>query len=283
MSICYYNGEFCQESSVRLPLNDLGITRGCAVFDYLRTYKGLPFHLEGHIDRLEISAKLIAIKELPYSKQEIAHAVHQLLSKTKGEMGVRIYLSAGIPSRSIFPGNAPNLLITLHPFTPFPEEFYRSGIKALPLRLDRQLVASKTCNYLNAVIALQERKDEGFEEVVYQDENGGFLEGATSNFFVVVNEKLYTAPKERVLFGITRKIVMELAEESGVSVVEKIAPIGSVWSEAFISSSNREIMPVVAIGEKVVGSGKPGPVTALLQQKFAAYVSDWCSRQKKAL
>ena len=269
--ICYLNGKYVALDQACLPVNDLGIVRGYGVFDFLRTYNGVPFKLREHVQRLQNSAKLIGLN-LPWTTEEIEAIAQDTLGRNKlPEANIRIVVTGGASADFITPLGQPSLMVIVTPVSEYPKEYYERGVKAIAVQIERFLPKAKSLNYISAIGALQQAKLTNAVEALYINQQGHVLEGTTTNFYIFRESKLIT-PKEGILKGITRDVVLELAENR-FEIVEQPIYYSDLSScdEAFITSSTKEIMPVVQIDELDISKGKPGENTQLLMQLFQNY------------
>ncbi len=269
--IYYLNGQYLALDQACLPVNDLGIVRGYGVFDFLRTYKGVPFKLREHVQRLQNSAKLIGLS-LPWSTEEIEAIAQDTLSKNNlPEANIRIVVTGGSSTDFITPLGQPSLMVMVTPVSEYPSEYYRQGIKVITVQIERSIPTAKSLNYISAIGALQQAKLINAVEALYINQQGHVLEGTTTNFFVFRGSQLIT-PKENVLNGITRNVVLELAENR-FEIVEQPIYLSELSScdEAFITATNKEIMPVVQVDELPISKGKSGENTQLLMHLFQKY------------
>lgn len=269
--ICYLNGNYVALDQACLPLNDLGIVRGYGVFDFLRTYNRVPFKLQEHVQRLQNSANLIGLS-LPWSTEEIAAIAKNTLERNHfPEANIRIVVTGGYSADFITPSGQPSLMVIITPVSQYPKNYYEQGIKVITVQTERFLPKSKSLSYISAISALQQAKLNQAVEALYVNQQGQVLEGTTTNFFVFRGSQLIT-PKKNILKGITRDVVLELAKNQ-FEIVEQ--PIDysdlSDFDEAFITSSTKEIMPVVQIDEFQISPGKPGTKTQLLMDLFHKY------------
>lgn len=269
--ICYLNGNYVALDQACLPLNDLGIVRGYGVFDFLRTYNRVPFKLQEHVQRLQNSANLIGLS-LPWSTEEIAAIAKNTLERNHfPEANIRIVVTGGYSADFITPSGQPSLMVIITPVSQYPKNYYEQGIKVITVQTERFLPKSKSLSYISAISALQQAKLNQAVEALYVNQQGQVLEGTTTNFFVFRGSQLIT-PKKNILKGITRDVVLELAKNQ-FEIVEQ--PIDysdlSDFDEAFITSSTKEIMPVVQIDEFQISPGKPGKKTQLLMDLFHKY------------
>lgn len=269
--ICYLNGNYVAFDQACLPLNDLGIVRGYGVFDFLRTYNGVPFKLREHVQRLQNSANLIGLS-LPWSSEEIEVIAKNTLEHNHfPEANIRIVVTGGSSADFITPMGQPSLMVIITPVSQYPKEYYERGIKVITVQTERFLPKSKSLSYISAISALQQAKLNNAVEALYVNQQGQVLEGTTTNLFVFRESQLIT-PKENILKGITRDVVLELAQNRFEIVEEPInySDLRS-YDEAFITSSTKEIMPVVQIDELHISQGQPGENTKFLMHLFHQY------------
>ncbi len=269
--ICYLNGNYVAFDQGCLPLNDLGILRGYGVFDFLRTYNGVPFKLREHVQRLQNSAKLIGLN-LPWPTEEIEAITQDTLRRNHlPEANIRIVATGGASADFITPLGQPSLMVIVTPVSEYPREYYEQGIKVITVQTERFIPRAKSLNYISAIGVLQQAKLTNAVEALYVNQQGHVLEGTTTNLFIFQESKLIT-PKENILNGITREVILELAKNR-FEIVEQ--PIYyselSGCDEAFITATNKEIMPVVQIDELHISKGKPGDNTQLLMDLFHKY------------
>lgn len=264
------NNKWVEEKDLVIPVNDLSVLRGYGVFDFLRTYNHTPFRLEDHINRFFNSLRIVGITP-HWTKEKIMQKVMEGIEKNKTEckeFNIRIIGTGGVGVDSVTPGVS-SLIITYTCAIEYPKEYYEKGVKVITYSTRRVLAEAKSLNYMMSILALQKGKREGAVEAIYIDEEGKLYEGTTTNFFAVIGGSLVT-PKADILTGITRKVIFEIAQKERISVEEKDIYIKDISSfdEAFISASNKEIMPVVKIDRSQVGNGKVGNVTKKLMEEF---------------
>jgi len=269
--ISYVNGEYLPLDQASLPLNDLGIVRGYGIFDYLRTYNKVPFRLREHVERLQKSAELIGLS-LPWSTEEIEGITQETLRRNNlPEASIRLVVTGGSSADFITPPEEPSLVVIVTPVAQYPVEYYEKGVKVVTVPIERFIPQAKTLNYISAIMALQQAKRANAIDALYVNQQSHVLEGTTTNFFVFRESKLIT-PKENILNGITRNVVLELAKNR-FEIVEQPIYYNDLNScdEAFITSSTKEIMPVVQIDDLQISNGKPGEKTQLLMHLFNNY------------
>ncbi len=274
MDIYYVNGQYVKEQEAKISVNDLSVIRGFGVFDFLRTYSGFPFHLDEHISRLERSARLIGL-DLPYISAEIKEITLEALRRNNHpESNIRLVATGGLSSDGITPGNSAQLLVMISKVKELPPEWYSAGAKVITSHVERFMPGAKSINYIPAILCQREARNQQAIEAVYVDRNGYILEGTTANFFALIDDTLITAPCNRVLPGITRQVLLGLAEKE-FTIVERELHKDEIRliDEAFIASSIREIVPVVAIDSIKIGDGQPGVRTKKIMKLFREYTN----------
>jgi branched-chain amino acid aminotransferase len=273
-NIFYIDGKFLPEKDAGIPVNDLAILRGYGIFDFLRTYGGKPFHLKDHLKRLEHSAKSIDLK-LPLSLEEIHDIVIETLKRNQHkDSNVRIVVTGGQTADSITPCGKPRLLVMVTEVCPCPTKWYEDGVKIITVPLERQIPAAKSLNYLSAILALKEAYQQKAVEAVYTDRRKNLREGTTSNFFIFIDGKMITPGTEEILPGITRQVVLELAEHEFEVQIRDIHMDELAKAQgAFLSSSSKQVLPVVQVDNLIIGTGKPCEQTRLLMSLFELYTT----------
>jgi branched-chain amino acid aminotransferase len=272
---CFLNGEILPASEASINVYDIGILRGYGVYDGIAVYNGKPFRFEDHMARLRRSAGSLNIS-VPYSDIEISDAISKLLVKNQQERAIlRVILTGGPTLEGIrYEPNKSTFYIVMEDFPPFPQQFIENGGMLISHEFERYLPESKTLNYIEAVRMQEERHRVGAIELLYTS-HGKVLEAATSNFFAFIGDALVT-PKDMMLKGITRKVALELAE-SHYEIEERELTLEETLSstEAFITSSFKEIVPIVRIDERTISSGKPGEKTKHLIELFSEYAKNY--------
>lgn len=268
----YVNGAFVPTDQAALPLNDLGIVRGYGIFDLLRTYGTTPFRLLEHIQRLESSASQIGL-DLPWSTTELESIVLETYARNEiPDASIRIVVTGGPSTNFMTPQGKPSLVVMVHPIAPYPESYYTEGCKTLSTLVGRIMPTVKSLNYIGAIMAMKEADKVGAVEAIYLDSQDRLTEGTRANLFVVRGDLLIT-PREGILKGITRQVVLDVAA-SEFEIVE--GPIHyqdlGEFDEAFLTSTTKDVLPVVQIDNHVIGSGKPGAVTKRVSELFNDYV-----------
>jgi branched-chain amino acid aminotransferase len=273
--IYYVNGSFVPADQATLPVNDLSIVRGYGVFDYTRSYHGKPFKLHEHLLRLERSAQAIDLA-LPWSIQELTDIVQATFDRNGFlDAGIRIVVTGGPSADFMTPPNQPSLLVMITPIKNSMAPQQATGAKVTTVAMERVLPTVKSINYLGAVMAVEAAKRQGAVEALYRTEDGRLTEGTRANLFAFRGNQLIT-PKEEVLAGITRAVVMEIAEDDFEVVEGELFYTAlAEYDELFITSSTKEILPVIQVDDQVIGDGKPGAKTRKLLDLFHTYVKNY--------
>jgi branched-subunit amino acid aminotransferase/4-amino-4-deoxychorismate lyase len=267
---CYLNGKIMPVDEAQVSIKDIGLLRGFGIYEALATTNRKPFMFADHMARYRRTANELHLK-IPASEEEILAAINDLVERNVPEgqeATVKFFVTGGTAIHGIeYDYETPTFYMLVDPLVPFAPQYYTDGASVTVFEHLRQFPQLKTTNYIQAVMLQQARKDAGAIEILYTW-GGKVLECATSNFMIVKDGKIITA-KDNILFGITRKVALDVArphfpiEEREVSVEELHAA-----DEAFLTSSFKDVMPVVKVGDKVIGSGKVGPVTKRVMELF---------------
>ena len=258
------NGEMVQENSLSISAFDLAIQRGYGIFDFLVTINGKPIFLDDHIARFYTSAKLM---HLPVSlnQSDLIEAIDQLMRKNNlPNSGIRMTLTGGNSPDGYSIGK-PNLIISQSPYT-YQNQVFENGLKLITNEHQRQLPFIKTIDYLKAIYLQPTIKAAGADDVLYCF-NGLVTECPRANFFMVNEQGEVLTPKENILHGVTRKKILEL-NDYRIKEADITVEMLATAKEAFISSSTKNILPVISISGKIIGEGKPGPITRNLYQQM---------------
>ena len=277
MTLCYMNGKYAPISECHLPVTDMAIQRGAAVFEAIRIYDGKLFGMEMHLERFARSAEgagIAAGNILPRLPEIFKAGVK--MEGCPGEGLVRPYITGGdINNKGSFP--EPRFFVLFGGINKTPEEERRRGAVLEPNRMERPFPLCKSINYLLALIPLG-GGDKVNHESLYMPA-GEITEAMTNNFFLCKDGKIITAPAGRVLDGVTRSVVLTLARENGFTIEERCPREDELpqADEAFITGTVNEILSVVRVGNITIGSGRPGPVAAHLYRLFLSNIGRWLS------
>jgi branched-chain amino acid aminotransferase len=270
MSIYYIDGEFVQAQAACLPVDDLSILRGFGVFDFLRTYGGRPFHLKDHLARLKRSAELIGLK-VGRPLSEIADIVGETLRRNgHAEANIRIVVTGGSSPDCFLPAGRPRLLVLVTPLTPLPETWQQDGVGIVTIPYSRYLPNAKSINYIPAIHAMQDARRQGAVEALYVKPDGRVTEFTTSNLFAVIDGRLLT-PETDLLPGITRQVVLGLDLPLPAQIGDLTLEALHGAEEVFLTSSTKEVVPVVRIDRRPVADGRPGKRTRETMARFRDY------------
>ncbi len=264
----YIDGRWAHPREATISINDTAILRAYSVFESLRTYDRRPFHLDEHLARLYRSAELIDL-DIPYTREQIAAVIREVIARNAYKHAtIRIFVTGGETEDSILPTGKPVLVVLITPLGERDMQRFAQGIKVITTHLQRIMPEAKTNNYVAAVRALKEAARHNATDVLFVNEQGHVLEATRSNFFIFRGDTLVT-PRQGILIGVTRNVVLNLARDR-FAVEERPVLLDelSLVGEAFITSSSKEILPVVQIDDLVIGDGKPGPRTIELEQRF---------------
>ncbi|MBI5004175.1 aminotransferase class IV [Candidatus Kaiserbacteria bacterium] len=270
---CYFNGQIMPIDEAKVGIKDIGILRGFGIYEAMGTASRRPFMFEDHMARYRRTADELHLK-IPATEDEILAAINDLIARNVSEdkeATIKFFITGGATIHGIeYDYEHPTFFMLVDPHIPFESHYYTEGAVVTVFEHLRQFPQLKTTNYIQAVMLQQARKDAGAIEILYTW-GGKVLECATSNFMIVKDGKIITA-KEDILFGITRKVALDVArplftiEERDVSLDELYAA-----DEAFLTSSFKDVMPVVKVGDKLIGEGRVGPVTKRVIELFEEY------------
>lgn len=278
------DGRIVPRSYAVLPVSDLGVLRGYSVFDYTRTYGMVPFMVREHAARLRSSAKKIGIV-CPYSVDLLVELATKLIKKEGApDRGLRFILSGGdARGLSPAPGSAPRLIIVTEPITPNDPSWRDVGGYLMAQSIRRDIPAAKTTGYVHAVRLDRERKRQKACDILYVVD-GVIRECSIANFFLIKKGKVITA-KSDILPGITRTLALRLAKKlfGAANVVERDVFVEElkVADEAFVTATNKEIVPIVRVGAETIGIGLPGEITIRLRDAYEDFVRKYVARYER--
>ncbi len=276
----YVDGKFYDEKTAKVSVFDHGLLYGDGIFEGIRAYHGRVFKLKEHIDRLFYSAKAILL-QIPLSPAAVTDAVVETCRRNKIRDGyIRLVVTRGVGTLGLNPRGCkkPSVIIIAGKIQLYPEEYYRKGLEIITVPTVRNLhsalnPAIKSLNYLNNILAKIEANNAGCEEAIMMNAEGYVAECTGDNLFIIKGDRLMTPPLSAgALYGITRQVVMEIAAESGLQVSEPNLTRYDLFNaeECFVTGSAAELVPVVKIDGRVIGSGKPGPQTRKLMDRYHA-------------
>src|ERR1035441_6361203 len=276
----FMDGKYYSERDAKVSVFDHGLLYGDGVFEGIRAYHGRVFKLKEHIDRLFYSAKAILL-EIPMSHAQLMKATVETCRANKLRDGyIRLVVTRGVGTLGLNPRSCkkPSVIIIADKIQLYPQEYYQRGLDIITVPTVRNLhsalnPAIKSLNYLNNILAKIEANNAGVEEAVMLNAEGFVAECTGDNLFIVKNRALFTPPLSAgALYGITRQTVIELAEEAGLKVSEPNLTRYDLFNadECFLTGTGAELIPVVKIDGRVIGTGKPGPITRRLEEDYHA-------------
>jgi branched-chain amino acid aminotransferase len=276
----YITGKLVPQEDAKISVFDHGLLYGDGVFEGLRTYGGKVFRLEEHVERLYDSAKAIWLT-IPMTPQEMSDAVYDTVRANDLEDGyIRLIVTRGAGSLGLDPNKCsnPQVIIIADAIALYPAEFYEKGLSIVTVSVTRTSPAAlspriKSLNYLNNILAKIEGLQAGCIEALMLNHKGEIAECTGDNIFLVRKGVLYTPPIDAgILEGVTRDAVIELARDNGTEVREIALTKHDVYiaDEVFLTGTAAEVIPVVKIDSRTIGSGKPGPTTLDLKKRFHA-------------
>jgi len=268
--ICFVDGKILRGDEACVPVDDLGLQRGYAVFDYARVYKGKPFHIGDHLARFRRSAAALHLT-IPRSDAEIIDIARTLVGELGLEnQGIRMILTGGSAHAPTLLENA-RLIVIAEELPQYPTVVYEKGVKLVTCEFERDLPYVKTTNYMTAFRLAGFKKEKGAFEILYSWQ-GKLLECARDNFFVFRGDTLVTA-KNDVLDGITRKVVLEIVRgRFDVEERDLYAKELETADEAFLASTSKQVVPVVQVDDRRIGDGSVGERTRAVMTLFDEYV-----------
>lgn len=274
----YIDGTLYPKSEARISVFDHGLLYGDGVFEGIRVYSGRIFRFAEHMDRLYESAEVIKL-QIPLSREELEQAVVDTV-KANGmsDAYIRLVVTRGEGDLGIDPKKCSrsSIIIIVDKIQLYDEKLYKEGIPIITAstrRISPDMISQrvKSLNYLNNIIAKMEANLAGVPESLMLSADGYVCECSADNIFIVKRGELLTpSPEFPILLGVTRAVVMEIAVRKGVPVRELPLTLHDVYvaDECFLTGTGAELIPVIFIDRRKIGSGKPGPVTGMLLEEF---------------
>jgi len=277
----WLNGKLVDEADAKISIFDHGLLYGDGVFEGIRVYNGKVFELDAHMDRLYESALGIRL-EIALSKKKMTDAVLKTVAANEVIDGyIRLVVTRGIGTLGLNPFICDNasIFIIADNIQLYPEELYETGMNIIsattvrnhPLAIPPQI---KSLNYLNNILAKIEALDNDVPEAVMYNHMGYVAEATGDNVFMVRDGTVFAPPVEAgSLEGVTRRVVMKLAQKEKIKVVETNLTRFDLYisDELFLTGTAAEVIGVVEIDGRKIGDGRPGPITKLLRKKFFEY------------
>ncbi len=274
----YLDGKFVEAADAKISVFDHGLLYGDGIFEGIRLYQGNVFRLEQHLERLWYSAKAIML-EIPIPRPEMAVAVCESCRQNGLRDGyIRLVVTRGVGDLGLSPWLCPkpSVFIIADKISLYPPEYYATGLAIVTVPTRRLGPASlppavKSLNYLNNILAKLEARQAGALEAVMLNDQGFVAECTGDNIFIVHHGRLFTpAAQEGALKGITRDTIFDIAASLGVPLEEHQLTRYDLWNadECFLTGTGAEVVPVVKLDGREIGSGKPGPISHRVLAEF---------------
>jgi branched-chain amino acid aminotransferase len=277
----WLDGKLVDREDAKITVFDHGLLYGDGVFEGIRVYKGRIFELDAHIKRLYESAKSIRLV-ISINQSELTRAVKETVEANSVSDGyIRLVVTRGVGTLGLNPFVCKNscIFIIADSIQLYPEELYEKGMSIIsattvrnhPLAIPPQ---AKSLNYLNNILAKIEALDNNVPEAIMYNHEGYVAEASGDNVLIVKDGVIYTPPAEAgALPGITQRVVIKLAKEENIQVVEKNLTRFDLYvcDELFLTGTAAEVIGIVNVDGRIIGDGKPGPITSLLRKKFFEY------------
>lgn len=280
MPIVYLNGQFLPLEEASIPVLDRGFLFGDGVYEVIPVYGRHPFRLEEHLQRLENSLSEVRITN-PHNRSQWHALLTELIEKNESEdQSLYLQVTRGIAPRDHhFPDRTPPTLFMMsNPLLGAPESKLKNGVSAITEIDSRWSRCNiKSINLLANVLHRQHALDQGATESILIRE-GEVTEGAASNLFALIDGTITTPPKgPQLLPGVTRDLVLELAQKHGLPAQEHSIPEAALSdaTELWVTSSTKEIVPVTSLNQQPIGDGQPGPTTLALHHHLQAFKQDF--------
>ncbi|MEP7107898.1 MAG: aminotransferase class IV [Ferruginibacter sp.] len=263
----FVNNHFLEEDKATLQVGDLAIQRGYGVFDFFRTRNNIPLFLDDYLNRFFNSSAMMRL-QLTKSREDLIEIIDELIRKNNlPESGIKLILTGGYSPESYEPV-APNLVITQQRLPSLPPGWFTTGVKVISHEYQRDLPEIKSINYLMGVWLQQKVREQHAADVLYYNQ-GIVSEFPRANVFMVTHDEKIVTPSDNILHGITRRKLLELAATK-YTVELRAVNIEEIKgaAEVFMTSTTKRILPVNQVDDAVIGIGKSGPITGLLNTAF---------------
>lgn len=279
----FLNGKLVDKADAKVSVFDHGFLYGDGVFEGIRIYEGCIFKLDEHLERLEYSAKAICLN-LPWTREQLAQFTVDTCRANNLRNGyIRLVVSRGDGDLGLSPKlcKEPNIVIIADKISLYPQELYDKGMRIVTVPTRRINPAAlppmvKSLNYLNNILGKIEAHNAGVAEAIMLNDQGYVAECTADNVFIVLKGRILTpAGYSGALRGITRDVVIGLAREAGIEVVETNLTRYDLFiaDECFLTGTGAELIPVVDIDARRIGTGQPGPVTKDILARFKSVVT----------
>ncbi len=280
----FLSGNLVDEADAKVSVFDHGLLYGDGVFEGIRAYHGKVFLLKEHVSRLYESAKAIALT-IPMTEEEMCEAVRDTCrANALSEGYIRLVVTRGVGTLGLNPYlcDKPEIIIIAAKIQLYPPELYETGLKVVTVGTVRNHPEAinpriKSLNYLNNVLAKIEAINSGVLECIMLNSQGQVAEASGDNIFVVKNGVMLTPPVWcGALDGITRRAVMQIATDAGITVKESVLQRYDLFTadEMFLTGTAAEVIAVTEVDRRQIGDGFPGGITVDLQARFKEFVKE---------
>jgi branched-chain amino acid aminotransferase len=274
------NGRITSDRDAVISVFDHGFLYGEGIYETMRTYHGRVFLYDRHTRRLRNSARMIVL-ELPFTDEQLAAHIRDTVAAADlggAEAYIRVLVTRGIGELTYDPQATPkpSVVIIVKPQVDPPAEAFEKGVRAVIVDIVRNHPGTvnpmiKSNNLMNSALAMQQALRRGAFEGIMRNFQGDLTECTTSNLFIVKNGAALTPPlASGLLPGTRRDFLFDIGKDAGIEVREEVMRDDDLYSadEAFLTSTTRELVPIVDVDDRRIGTGKPGPVTKKLLEEF---------------
>ncbi len=276
----YIDGEFFDQAEAKISVFDHGLLYGDGVFEGIRFYNGRVFRMEAHLDRLWESARSICL-DIPISREAMDEALLETIRQNGLRDGyVRLIVTRGVGNLGLNPLHCkrPGIIIIASTIALYPEEVYRKGLTVVTVATRRMGASAlnpaiKSLNYLNNILARLEANLANADEALMLNDAGNIAECTADNVFIVKRGQIMTPPiTAGALRGITRSVVFDIAAELKIKISEPELTRHDLYiaDEAFLTGTAAEVIPMINVDGRMIGNGKPGPITKRTIERFRA-------------
>jgi branched-chain amino acid aminotransferase len=281
--IVYLDGAYVDSKEAKVSVFDHGLLYGDGIFEGIRLYSGNVFRLHEHLERLEYSAKAILL-DLPLTRAQLVEATCETCRRNGLQDGyIRLVVTRGVGDLGLAPWLCakPSIFIIASTIQLYPAEHYEKGLAIVTVPTRRINPSAlpptvKSLNYLNNILGKIEARQAGALEAIMLNDQGYVAECTADNLFIVHKGTVHTpSSAQGALKGITREAMFDIADELGIPIREQNLTRYDVWcaDECFITGTAAELMPVTKLDGRVIGDGRPGPVTRRLLAAFRQRVT----------
>ena len=283
------NGKIVNKESANVSIFDRGFLYGDSIYEVTMTYKGIPFLLDEHFDRLWASASKIGL-DIQWTRDELLTEIQKGLTLLNlDRVYIRLMITRGSGEIGLDPALASNqsLFIIYRELPEYPSTWYEDGVSVIIADIMRNPKNAidpsiKSGNYLNNVLAMKEAKERGAFDAIMLDSKGNVTEATTSNIWIVKDGIYLTPPLETgLLSGITRRTLLDIGAQVGFKMREVNFNATDLKSadEVFFTASTKEIVPIVKVDDVIIGNSKPGKMTKKLHEHYKNFVNRYIQKR----